>query len=60
MREKMSPDLVYPPSLHDDPCPSLRPFLCLDFDFSRPKPEEFEPTKDMDKDLRRDSQILTE
>jgi hypothetical protein len=32
----------------------------LDFDFSRPEPEESEPTKDMDKDLRWDSQILTD
>jgi hypothetical protein len=39
---------------------SLQPFLCLDFDLSRPEPEESEPTKDIDKDLRRDSQILTE
>jgi hypothetical protein len=32
----------------------------LDFDISWPEPEEFEPTKDMDKDLRRAFQILTE
>jgi hypothetical protein len=39
---------------------SLQSFLCFDICFSRPEPEEPEPTKDIDRDWRQDSQILIE
>jgi hypothetical protein len=53
-------DDLSPVSLQRSLSLSLQPFLRLDFDFSRPETAESESTKDMDKDLRRDSQILTE